>query len=162
MLPNAVMTNDRLRTLATAYGYMELGRAAEHLVCADLILQGYRSYLGGEGLSYDVVTDVDGRLVRIQVKSTCFMKRRYKRMVYQFKTRRNSGGKKRNLVLTDCDIVALVALDSRIIAYFPISMACGGAVELRPPGDTGRTRISGRQPFAPVDCYPFLTALSHA
>ena len=34
---------------------LELGKAAEHLVVADLILSGYRAYLTEQGLPYDVV-----------------------------------------------------------------------------------------------------------
>jgi hypothetical protein len=36
---------------------LELGKAAEHIVCADLILAGYRAFLADQGLPYDVVFD---------------------------------------------------------------------------------------------------------
>ncbi len=49
---------------------LEVGKAAEHLVVADLILSGYRAYLTDQGLPYDVVVDVGGRLYRVQVKAT--------------------------------------------------------------------------------------------
>ncbi len=45
---------------------LELGKAAEHLVVADLILSGYRAYLTEQGLPYDVVVDHEGRLYRVQ------------------------------------------------------------------------------------------------
>ena len=41
---------------------LELGKAAEHLVVADLILSGYRAYLTEQGLPYDVVVDHEGIL----------------------------------------------------------------------------------------------------
>jgi len=31
---------------------LEIGKAAEHLVCADLILKGYRSFLADQGLPF--------------------------------------------------------------------------------------------------------------
>jgi hypothetical protein len=49
---------------------LELGKAAEHLVCADLILRGYRAFLSDQGLPYDVLVEAGQRLVRIQVKAT--------------------------------------------------------------------------------------------
>ena len=50
---------------------LEIGKAAEHLVCADLIIQGYRAYLSDQGLPYDAVVDVSGHLIRVQIKSAC-------------------------------------------------------------------------------------------
>ena len=49
---------------------LEVGKAAEHLVCADLIMSGYRAFLSDQGLPYDILVDVDGALLRVQVKST--------------------------------------------------------------------------------------------
>ena len=58
--PEREMTSDDL----------ELGKAAEHLVCADLIMQGYRAFLSDQGLPYDILVDVQGVFVRVQVKAT--------------------------------------------------------------------------------------------
>ena len=49
---------------------LETGRAAEHLVVADLILSGYRAFLTEQGLPYDVVLDCGEKLYRLQVKAT--------------------------------------------------------------------------------------------
>ena len=46
------------------------GTAAEHLVCADLLLQGYVAYLTDQNAAYDIVADKDGHLIRVQVKAT--------------------------------------------------------------------------------------------
>ena len=46
------------------------GAAGEHLVCADLLMLGYRAFLADQNCPYDVAVDVGGRLIRIQVKST--------------------------------------------------------------------------------------------
>ena len=45
------------------------GTAAEHLVCADLLLCGYRAFLADQNCAYDIAVDVAGRLIRIQVKA---------------------------------------------------------------------------------------------
>jgi hypothetical protein len=34
-----------------------MGKAAEHLVCADLLMKGYNAFLSAQGLPYDVVID---------------------------------------------------------------------------------------------------------
>ena len=36
------------------------GTAAEHLVCADLLMQGHGAYLTDQNTAYDVVADVGG------------------------------------------------------------------------------------------------------
>lgn len=49
---------------------LQMGKAGEHLVCADLILQGYNAFMADQGLPYDVVVDTDGKIHKVQVKST--------------------------------------------------------------------------------------------
>ena len=46
------------------------GAAGEHLVCADLLMQGYRAFLADQNCPYDVAVDVGDRLIRVQVKAT--------------------------------------------------------------------------------------------
>ncbi len=129
---------------------LEIGRAAEHLVVADLIVQGYRAFLTDQGLPYDVVVDVDGRLYRIQVKATCkarnvnTVKRtadRGERYAYTWHVRRVGKKGRKRLSDSDCDVLALVALDVKRIAYVPVS-ACGTCVNMRlepEPGTFGWT-----------------------
>ena len=47
-----------------------MGKAAEHLVCADLLMKGYNAFLSDQGLPFDVVIDLGRRLFRVQVKGT--------------------------------------------------------------------------------------------
>ena len=49
---------------------IEIGTAAEHLVCCDLLLAGTVAFMSSAGLPYDVVANLNGRLIRIAVKST--------------------------------------------------------------------------------------------
>ena len=118
---------------------LDIGKAAEHLVCADLMLGGYRCYLSDQGLAYDLVVDVAGRLVRVQVKSTCFpsnmnARGRTVRTGYTFHVRKR-GKNARGIRLSSnhCDVVALVALDIQAIAYLPIQEV-GQCCQLMPPG----------------------------
>jgi hypothetical protein len=118
---------------------LQIGKAAEHLVCADLILQGHSAFLADQGLSYDVVLDTGIKLWRVQVKG-CMApsivkvygnsegEYRYGRNnTYRFGTRRSKG----NTRATDADladIYAFVALDIKKIAYLPTSMITTGTV----------------------------------
>lgn len=102
---------------------LSIGRAAEHLVCADLILQGFDAYLAGAQLPYDVVVDANGKLHRVQVKGTTSMylgNERRKRRSYRFGLRKGRGAIRR-LDSTSVDVFAFVALDIRRIAYVPVS-----------------------------------------
>jgi hypothetical protein len=139
---------------------MEIGRAAEHLVVADLIVQGYRAFLTDQGLPYDVVVDVNGRLHRLQVKATCRVRNVNaakrtahlgERFAYTWHVRRGGRKGRKRLSDSDCDIIALVALDMKRIAYIPVS-ACGTCVNMRlepEPGSFGYT-ISEFEKLAPA------------
>lgn len=98
------------------------GIAAEHLVCADLLLQGYRAFMSDQSCPYDVAVDL-GRLVRIQVKSTRGPRatpgRAIRTPAYQFRIR--MGGTRRSYTEGSFEMLALVALDIRVVAYLPPS-----------------------------------------
>jgi len=107
---------------------LQIGKAGEHLVCADLILQGYNAFLADQGLPYDVLIDIRGKIKRIAVKSTQKIKsfgindpkRKGKAVnIYRFGTRRGKLGKVRARE-KDVDYFAFVALDIKKIAYVPI------------------------------------------
>lgn len=139
---------------------LELGKAAEHLVCADLLLKGYRAFLSDQGLPYDLLVDIDNHLIRIQVKSTCFAKNvnakgRNPRIAYNFSIRRRGKNGKGSLTEKDCDIVALVALDTRTIAYFPVEHV-GQSIQLRPK-DSEPASIQGW--LKDISEFPFEAAL---
>lgn len=162
--PFANLPKDQLRALSRDPSRaLDLGKAAEHLVCADLILQGYRCYLSDQGLPYDAVVDVDGRLVRLQVKAVCFPRNmnaqgRAPRTGYTFYVaRRGKSGRKR-LSGEHCEIVALVALDIRIVAYLPVRETAT-TCQLMPPGYTFPGKFK-RSRILAIDALPFSEALS--
>jgi len=100
---------------------LQIGIAGEYLVCADLILKGYTAYPSGQGLHYDIVLDNGKELLKIQVKTTrkpVPVPQRVKRTdKYCFNIRRCGRGGRHSYKDGDVDIFALVALDSRTIAY---------------------------------------------
>lgn len=106
---------------------LDIGTAGEYLVCADLILSGYRAFLTSQTCPYDVAVEVDGKLIRVQVKTT-----RGKRPIpqrvkhtpaYLFHVRRCGKGGRKNYDENDFDVLALVALDIRKIAYVSLQTA---------------------------------------
>lgn len=103
---------------------LQIGKAGEYLVCADLIINGYVAYPSEQGLPYDVVLDVNGKLLRVQVKTT----QKYKNIpqrktdipVYIFNIGRNGrNNKHKTYKQNTVDLFALVSLDTRRIAYVP-------------------------------------------
>ena len=118
---------------------LELGTAGEHLVCADLLVAGHRAFMSAAGLPYDVVAELDGSLLKVAVKATLEARPRPGRVgskaVYSFSIMRHAtaqAGKLRYGEL-DADLVALVALDTRQIAYIPLAV-CPTMIVLESPG----------------------------
>lgn len=129
------------------------GTAAEHIVCADLILAGWRAFLADQTCPYDIAVEVDRRLVRVQVKATrsarAIPQRATHIPAYMWFVRRAGKRGARVYAEDEFDLLALVALDIRRIAYLPPSKH-RQTVHIRPPGAPG-----GRQ----FDDFPFTRAL---
>lgn len=100
---------------------LSCGKAGEHLVCADLILHGYGAFLSDQGLPFDVVADINGRLMKIQVKTTrkpmAVPQRAVRTDKYLFHVRRCGKGGRMSYQDGDIDLFALVAIDTKAIAY---------------------------------------------
>ena len=105
---------------------LSAGVAGEHLVCADLLLQGYRAFLADQNCPFDVAVELNGRLIRIQVKATRAPKAVPQRKghfpAYMWNVRRCGKHGQRTYQANDFDVLACVALDCRRIAYLPPSM----------------------------------------
>ena len=101
------------------------GVAGEHLVCADLLLRGMNAFKTDQNCPYDVAVEHGCKLVRIQVKTTREVRPVPQRVnytpAYLFHTRRCGKGGRRAYNETDFDVLALVALDIRAIAYLRLS-----------------------------------------
>lgn len=104
---------------------LQIGIAGEHLVCADLIIKGYKAYLSDQGLPYDVLLDINGKLFKIQVKTTSKYRsvpqRKTHTPAYLFWIKRKGRNGKRVYKNSDYDFMALVALDKKIIGYLPFN-----------------------------------------
>lgn len=112
------------------------GTAGEHLVCADLLMSGYRAFLADQNCPYDVLVDVDGRVIRVQVKTTKYQRSIPQRAnhipAYMWHVRRAGKAGQRLYAEGEFDVLALVALDIQQIAYVPPSML-KQTFHIRPP-----------------------------
>lgn len=136
---------------------LQIGKAAEHFVCANLILQGYNAFLTDQGLPYDIITDTPKGLKRIQVRSTMgTISTPKQEPFYRFGLRKGKGSV-RSIKPLELDFFAFVALDILKIAYIPISVLMGKGGYLKTAFEfksrsinyTGRVYSNGtiRKPF---------------
>lgn len=110
---------------------MQAGKAGEYLVCADLIIQGYIAFPSEQGLPYDVVAQIPGRLIKIQVKSMrAATPRANEPPLYSVTASQRGKGGRSKYKAEDADIFAFVALDEKSIAYMPFAM-CKTCMEFR-------------------------------
>jgi hypothetical protein len=103
---------------------LQIGKAGEYLVCADLILNGYIAFLSEQGLPFDIVLNINGKLLKIQVKTTRKAKHIPQRKTdipaYIFHIGNNGKmNRRKKYDVNQVDIFALVALDTKRIAYLP-------------------------------------------
>ncbi len=101
---------------------LQIGKVGEYLVCADLILKGYIAFPSEQGLPFDIVADINGRLFKVQVKTTRGPKNIPQRKTvipaYRFSIGRNGKkGRHKKYEIGAVDIFALVALDTKRIGY---------------------------------------------
>ena len=117
---------------------MEVGRAGEYLVMADLLLNGWVAYPTSQGVPYDIAVDIGNRVLRVQVKSTKMPKTPASlnrgTPLYVFHTRRAGKSGRRRYSAEDFDVLALVALDRRLIAYYALADCRNDCIAIRVPG----------------------------
>lgn len=122
-------------------------------------MAGYRAFLSDQNCPYDVAVEVGGRLIRVQVKSTRGVKPTPQRAVhtptYLWHTKRAGKGAKRKYK-NEFDVLALVAMDIRVVAYMPLERVCTNCVLLRPP-NTAITSKAKR--LKNIDEYLFADAI---
>lgn len=148
--------------MARKLNTQDFGMAAVHIACADLLISGFRAFLAGEGLKYDIVVDISGRLIRVQVKGTNVPRLRKQRTsappLYQFVTRRNGGIDQNFYRESDVDVVACVAIDTRQVAYLPVVDVFPKAIHLYPAGTPPFIRRGEIQRLV-IDQLPFRKAI---
>lgn len=106
------------------------GKAAEHLVCYDLLCMGHDAFLADQGLPYDVLLDLGQRVIRVQVKSTQSPIKVRESVCYNFSASYSGKRGKKYTSMSDFDMLALVALDCRKIAYL-LPTECEGTTRGR-------------------------------
>ena len=108
-------------------GFYSQGRIAELMALQDIIKQGFVAFEAGPQLSYDLVVDVAGRLLRVQVKSAGKPRVRdvrpngrdlFTNEPYLFRTKKRLG---QDYTLDSFDLFALVAVDIGMVAYMTIA-----------------------------------------
>jgi len=100
---------------------LQIGKAGEYLVCADLILKGFIAFPSEQGLPYDVLLDNGKRILKIQVKTTNGLRivpqRNIESKCYIFNVKRHGKNNKQRYESTEIDLFALVCLDTKKIGY---------------------------------------------
>ena len=137
---------------------LAVGTAAEHLVCFDLLMAGYRAFLADQNCPYDVAVEIAGRLVRVQVKATRKLgfvpQRAEPSSAYMWHVRRAGKAGRRMYQDGDFDALALVALDIKRVVYLPPEDQ-KQTVHIRPPGYVSK----GHKPGKHFEDSPFERAL---
>lgn len=121
-----------------------LGMAGEHLVCADLLLAGYRAFQATQACQYDVVVETKIGLVRLQVKTTAAIRSVFPRSlkafnpkpVYFWHVKRRGRDLAQTYKPDDFDLLALVAIDIRRVAYL-LPPPHANSVSIRSHDDPG-------------------------
>lgn len=102
---------------------LQVGKAGEYLVCADLILKGFIAFPSEQGLPYDVLLDTGHKLLRVQVKTTekaRLVQQRNKPIpAYIFSIKRAGSKGTTRYDEDEIDLFALVCLDTKMIGYVP-------------------------------------------
>ncbi len=101
---------------------LQIGKAGEYLVCADLAIKGLIAYPSEQGLPYDVIIDRwQGKLLKCQVKTTEkpreIPQRNKKTFAYIFNIKRHGKGGIKKYTNNEVDIFALVELENRTVIY---------------------------------------------
>lgn len=100
---------------------LQIGKAGEYLVCADLILKGFIAFPSEQGLPYDVLLDTGEKLLKVQVKTTekarVVKQRNNPIPAYVFSIKRAGANGKTRYEENEIDLFALVCLDTMQIGY---------------------------------------------
>jgi len=100
---------------------LQIGKAGEYIVCADLIIKGLTAYPSEQGLPYDVVIDNGLKLLKCQVKTTekprVIPQRNKTSYAYIFNIKRHGRNHVKRYTYNEVDVFALVELETRTVAY---------------------------------------------
>jgi len=106
---------------------LNIGRAGEYIALADLLLNNVQAFDTGQGVEYDIIAEINGRLIKIQVKTTQKMRvlNQSANPIYFFHLKRAGKGGNRFYDKNAFDAFALVALDRRQVYYLKFDEKVG-------------------------------------
>ena len=100
---------------------LQVGKAGEYLVCADLIMKGFIAFPSEQGLPYDVLLDTGEKLLKVQVKTTEKPRKVQQRakdsLAYVFSIKRAGSNGRTRYEENEIDLFALVCLDTMKVGY---------------------------------------------
>lgn len=108
-------------------------RAGEFLVACELILLGVDVSIAAEGRPYDLIADIAGKLIRIQIKTAGAPRTNsnWKALHYRFSLAHGSHKAEtlsRAYSSGDADVFALVAMDIRRVVFITVKSTRGSTV----------------------------------
>lgn len=100
---------------------LHAGRAGELIAATEFLYRGYDCSLSDQGMPYDLVCDIEGKLFKVQVKTTRkpeLIPGRGKGLeLYRFWVSRCGKGGKQKYSTVDVDLFAVVALDTKQVGF---------------------------------------------
>lgn len=100
---------------------LQIGKAGEYLVCADLIIMGFIAYPSEQGLPYDIVVDNGYKLLKCQVKTTIkprnILQRNRETKAYIFNVKRHGKNNTTKYTDNEVDFFALCELENKTVIY---------------------------------------------
>ena len=108
---------------------VEIGKLGEQICCVRLMKLGFNAEIVNLNKT-DVIVDIRGNLLRVQVKSSSLIadSSRNMRASYQFAV--SHSGKKRPLSISHCDVLAFVSIPKEKVYFMHIDLI-GGASSKR-------------------------------
>ena len=108
---------------------VEIGKLGEHICCVRLMKLGFNAEIVNLNKT-DVIVDIRGNLLRVQVKSSSLIadSSRNMRASYQFAV--SHSGKKRHLNISHRDVLAFVSIPKEKVYFMHIDLI-GGASSKR-------------------------------
>lgn len=133
---------------------LQIGRAGEYITAADLILKGFDCFHSAQGMPYDLVADINGELLKVQVKTTATTRPVPQRSshipAYLFWINRCGRGGTSGYAKEEVDLFALVSLKEMLVGYWSAS-SLPNTIVLRSPelrGQYSDERVAHRNALA--------------
>jgi hypothetical protein len=115
-----------LREEDDGWDHYKAARAGELLAAFELAMLGVNVTIASEGRPYDLIADVSGKLMRVQVK-TATLPKDHGRYIFSLVRGSHKATSKSYAYcpMKDADIFALAALDRRAVAFVSVEAMVG-------------------------------------